>query len=217
MTISIKKTIVVSMILIGMLLTSCGGGEKRFIGKHTINIPQLTFNFDSSKDIIQYGLIDHPEVKYYDIYKSSIEIYKEGEGLAGQFKYVFPKNPTMFSRTTSISEHNCLLKNIHLVGDTLFFLVIKDNNNSYDGNMYESNGKMIVGLPKNIYNVLPPALYTSKLFEEKDGILYFPVDEMVNKNSFYTLQVDSMERLSASNGKYKNMCTLNIDYLKKLH
>ncbi len=211
------KTTILHLIIAGFILsvTGCSDGTKKYIGKHTINLPLYTVNYDTTISIREFGNIVHPEMHYYDLYTSTIDIYKvEGSKLTGQFKYVFSDRGKLFSFKPIIKEQTFVLNNFHMVNDTLKFLMEVNPTHGvvFEGCFYQGSS-LIVGLPKKLFTWIDKNHCTEGFFKENNDYLFFNADQSENKKELYRCQTDSLKNFIISNPGYIEKYKSTIDYL----
>ena len=215
-----KKRIgnVICCALITVLLLGCSDSTKKFIGKHTINIPLLIKTYDFSKKIMVGGEQTNPEVHYIELYTSSVEFYRTDEGkLSGQFKYVRPENDKykIYAHELTISEDNFELKNMRMVNDTLYF-AIPVQNMFFDGWISNNDGQIAVGIPKKMFSFIHARHCTEDIMKESAEYFCFIADQPINKRAIYQCQVDSLKKFLDVNPKFIPKWEVDIDFLNNL-
>lgn len=217
---TLYKTVILQLIIAGFILfiIGCSEGKEKFIGKHTIGLPIYTTKYDTTINIREFGNIAHPEINYYDLYTSTIDIYKtDGNKLEGKLKYVYPDAGKWYNEKSTIQEQTLELKSLHVENDTLLFLIEAGTMSpKFEGCSYMDGGSMVVGLPKKLFKWIHKEHCTETLYKESIEYLFFKAGQLIDKKKLYKCQADSLKNFIISNPKYINRYKPTIDYLNQM-
>jgi hypothetical protein len=223
MVTSIKKTffllVLKSVLIIGIIFTtSCSDGTEKFIGKHSLNLPLYTTKYDTTVNIKEFGTVVHPEIHFYDLYSSTLDIYKTAEKkLEGKFRYVFPDKGKWYAEKYSLQEQTLELTGLHIEKDTLLFLIeATPLNPKYEGCAFMEGNNMVVGIPKKLFTWIFKSHCLENFIKEDSEFLFFVTDQIADKKTLYNCQMDSLKTFLISNPKYINKHKPTIEYLAKL-
>jgi len=215
-----KNISLLSVLSLVLFISSCTDETKKFIGKHTINIPLLIRNYDFSKKVMVGGELTNPEVHYIELFTSNLEFYRTDDGkLSGQLKYIHPESDQykIYAHEITLSEENFELKNMRVENDTLIFVVSAGPMQSvlFDGWSCIQGDKTIIGLSKKLFPFLHSRHCTENIMREQGDYLYFIADQPADKKTLYQCQVDSLTKYLNVNPKFIPKWEADIEYLSK--
>jgi len=211
------KKKLITLFATGLFIASCSDGTQKFVGKHTLSLPLYTTKHDTSISIREFGNIVHPQIHYYDVYTSTIDIYKMGDKLEGKLKYVYPDAGKWYSPKSTVQEQAIELKSLHIENDTLLFLIEPGPMSpKFDGCAYMDGGNMVVGLPKKMFTWIIKNRCIEPFVKDSPEFLFFVTDQPADRKTLYKCQLDSLKQFVAANPKYIHKYELDIKYLSTL-
>lgn len=212
------KKKLITLFATGLFIASCSDGTKKFTGKHTISLPLYTTKYDTTVNIREPGMTVHPKIHYYDLYTSTVDIYKTDDNkLEGKIKYVYPDAGNWYSEKTAIKEQTMELQSLHMEKDTLLFLIAPGPMSpKFDGCAYMDGGNMVVGLPKKLFKWIIKNRCIEPFVKDSPEFLFFVTDQPADRKTLYKCQLDSLKQFVAANPKYIHKYELDIKYLSTL-